>query len=266
MHFNFSRLSLPFVAAVCCLSVVVLPTVGATHARSQQVHLGGSYTYSLLTNDQPSADWFSVHATHDISTSLGYTLRGAQSNQFNLQDTRYGADGYYWFHRNLGIKTGGSYSPTHRVLARTKGYGSVWAYPWRSLYTNIGASRSDYDTPVMEAVHARFGWEGTNYDLDYTATFYWLAGEGSTVGHTLHYQRYPNWEGYWSVSLSGGKQPRELTGETLSLTDYQSVSFRVSRPVGRDSPGRLIYYGMSFVRLSDAYDSVSFNIGIEWVP
>ncbi|MFB6345642.1 MAG: YaiO family outer membrane beta-barrel protein [bacterium] len=223
------------------------------------------YTHSVLSNDLPSQDVLRLGLVRYLTRSSDVSFSLEQASLFNQSDQTLSASYFYYPPGSIySFNAGGSFSPSSKIVARNSAYAGFGVAPDGPGYLDFAVFRTDYDTPVTQSLSATAGWSKRYYQCAYTLSASRISGGSAQLSHTLSYDNYTPSGNRYSVSLSGGEQPRRLSGNETITTEFMSVSLSGFRELSTNRNIREgVTYGITARSLDNEYDSLGFSLGYQ---
>jgi YaiO family outer membrane protein len=233
----------------------------ATDAPPPSVQAELAHESSHLSNGSPDWRETSLRLTQQLSQRSVRSVALTQTSRFGLQDQEVSALVSLPLADKLTASVEGSFSPTHRVLAR-QSLAATLQYEFQPTWiAHLGLGHRRYDGADVDSGLLMI----EHYFSDFSASAAWkpVRASGSSASSTeLRASYYYGDANSVGLILSQGSEPTTLGPGVVVLTDVKAVAL-----LGRHwvNPQWAITYALSQTRQGDFYTRRSVRLGAKHV-
>ena len=242
-------------------AVLVQPAwADAAAAGGATTHIELSADSSRLSNGTPDWRETTLRLTHKLSRQSARTVELTQTRRFGLDDQEISGLLSTPLSDKLTATVGGSFSPTHRVLARQRLEGSL-QYEFAPTWLMHGAlGQRRYDTTRVD--HASLMLE--HYFSSFSVSAAWKPVRASGVrseSAELRFSYYYGDANFAGLIVSSGQEATNTTASTVVLADVRAIAL-----LGRHWLNRqwAVNYAMTRTQQGSFYTRNSVRLGAEY--
>ena len=180
-----------------------------------------------------------------------------QTNKFSLDDTQVIVGGYYPLPHSINLNVEGSYSGTHRVIAKDSILVSLQFPLSAGWFVTTGIKQSDYTQGPSTREFGTLEWYYKDYRTSFTLANTQSFGE-NMLGERFTFSKYYNDISFYTISLGNGREVDRSQGKKTFL-NTQSIGIN-----GRNwfNPNWAVEWALSESQEGKAYNHTGMFLGL----
>ncbi len=237
--------------------VKVMDDLDRSIIKQKDNSIGGGFTYDSLTKGRSAWRGAFFDFEHRFAPRTKIYTNIQQTERFNLDDTQLMLGGYYPISESVTLNVEGTYSGTHKVIARDSILGSLQYSLGSGWLITGGLKHSDYNLGSTLQEFGVLEWYYKDYRTALTLTNTQSFGE-NTLGERFSFSKYYNDISFVTISLGNGREvDRSLNKKTF--LDTKSIGIN-----GRHwlNPNWAVTWALTEGYQGSAYNNTGVSLGL----